>query len=274
MEHTASRSVFSARRLGLLLRRDVAYGYRGTLIAMVSIAGVIVLLSLLTMIGVRPSGGSFHTSFFSGLLFVGGFIYTSLVFREIHNGGAATLFLTLPSSGLEKFASKALVTSAGYAVATLVFSTVIAALSEGLNWLIFRTNNALFNPVAPDVLRMVAFYVVTQSVFLLGSVYYRKMAFLKTVGVVSLLSTVTFVLALLLAAALLGDHVTVVTVGAGRTVELDPEIARVVTGIANGSIPMPAGLHAFQRILEMLFWAALAPACWLIGYFKMREKEV
>ena len=274
MEQTTVTRAFSAGRIGLLLRRDVAHGYRGTLIAMASVAGVVVLLSLLTMLGIRSGGGSLHVSFFSGLLFVGGFIYTSLVFRELHNGAAATLFLTLPSSALEKFASKAVVTSVGFAVGALAFSTVIAALSEGLNWLIFRTNNALFNPVAPDVLRMVAFYVVTQSVFLLGSVYYRKMALLKTVGVVSLLSTVAFMLALLLAAALLGDHITLVPVGSGRKLEVDPEIARVVTGIANGSIPMPAGLHAFQRAMEVLFWAALAPACWVIGYLKMREKEV
>ena len=265
--------------MGLLLRRDVAYGYRSTLIAMASVAGVIILLSLLTMLGAGTSGNNFHLSFFGALLFVGGFIYTSLVFRELHNGAAATLFLTLPSSTLEKFASKALVTSVGYAVGVVAFSTVTAALSEGLNWLIFRTHHELFNPADLRVLRMLAFYLVTQSVFLLGSVYYRKLAFVKTAGVVSLISIVVAILAVLLAGVVFRDHLIPMPPGAHANIqffsfELDPAVGRVINGLADGSIPVPIALRVFVRAMEVLFWAALAPACWVIGWLKVREKEV
>jgi hypothetical protein len=269
-----ARRAFSFSRLGLLLRRDVAHGYRGTLIAMASVAALIVLSSLVGTLAPRTVPGAFYAGWFAPLLFVGGFVYTSLVFRELHNGPAATLFLTLPSSPVEKFASKAVVTSLGYALAALVFTTVTSALSEGVNWLVFRLHHELFNPVESGTLRMVAYYFVAQSVFLLGSVYFRKMAFVKTVGIASLLGLVLGLVGLGLAAALLRDYVIVQSAPRGSSVQLDERLLGVFRDLASGRIPVPPALRAFQRAFEVLYWAALAPVCWVIGYLKMREKEV
>jgi hypothetical protein len=273
MQKHAISSVFDPRRFALLVRRDVAYGYRSTLIAAASVAGVIVLLSLLTTLASRVGGTSVHLSFFGGVLFIGGFVYTSLVFREIHAGPAAALFLTLPSTPLEKFASKAVVTSVGYALGVLVFSTVVSAVAEGLDWLIFRAHNALFNPVGLDVLRMVAVYLVTQAVFLLGSVSFRKLAFLKTGGMVSLVVFVVGIVAALVGWAMLHDYF-IRAPGQPASYQIDPAMSAVIEGLAKGTIATPAALTVAYRVAQVLFWAGLAPACWVVGYLKMREKEV
>jgi hypothetical protein len=273
MKAKSLSSVFDPRRFALLLRRDVAHGYRSTLIAMASVAGVIVLVSLLTTLASRVGGTSVHLSFFGGILFIGGFIYTSLVFREIHSGPAATLFLTLPSTPLEKFASKAVLTSVGYALGALAFCTAVSALAEGLDWLVFRAHNALFNPFDRDVLMLVAVYLVTQAVFLLGSVAFRKLAFLKTAGMVSLIGTVVSIVAVVIGWAMLHNYFSV-TPGSPSSYQLDPAVSAVFEGLTRGTIPVPVALTVAFRTAQVLFWAGLAPACWAIGYFKMREKEV
>jgi hypothetical protein len=272
MENTSSTRAFSLRRLGLFLRRDLAYGYRSTLIAMASVAGVVILTSAASILiggaGQAVQGFDPYTT----ILVVGGLVYTSSVFRELHKGAVATPFLLLPGSPLEKFVSKALITSVGYALAGLVFCTAASALSEGLNWLIFRAHHELFNPVRANVLRTVAGYLVAQAIFLTGSVYFRKMAFIKTVGVVSGLLLLSGALGALIACRALGGHIAL---DASATASpFSPELGAVISGLSQGTIACPLSLVTLTRVAQVLYWALLAPACWVVGYLKMREIEV
>ena len=115
----------SIRRLGLLLRRDFSAGYKSVIIAMAAVGGVVFLVTVVTAFG-RQLGGM-HRSLYLPLLFIGGYIVTSLTFKELHLNGQSVFYLALPGSSLEKFVSKLMVTSVGYAFGSLFFYTAVSA---------------------------------------------------------------------------------------------------------------------------------------------------
>jgi hypothetical protein len=263
--------LFSVRRLFLLLRRDFAHGYQAVLIAMAAVGGSLLVLSFLSMLG-RP-GQEFYSPFYAGLLFLGGFLYTSGAFREMHAQGSGAFYLTLPGTTLEKLLSKLLVTSVGYTAAVLVFVTGMSALSEILNRALFSTGHSLFNPLSPVTLKMAAWYLVLQSAYLLGSVWFRKVVFLKT-----LLAEIVVGIGVAIAAVVIFRVAFGGIVAGGH---LRPEVSQFFS-LEDGSFSLNG--HAvdsltriaqvFSTIARVLLWGAFAPVCWVAAYFRLRETEV
>jgi hypothetical protein len=267
----AFNKAFKPRRFGQLLLRDLAGGYRSMLVAMAAVAGTVILVSALTVLGMQLSGrhagtGNFHVSMFGNLLFLGGFIVTSLAFREIRQNGGGILYLTLPASSLEKFASKLLTTSVGYAVGSAVFYTAVAAASEGINRLIFGFGNSFFNPFETGVLQALGYYLVAQSVFLLGSIWWRKLAFLKTVLTIQ---------AVLVGVALVGGITArIVFHQYFRGCQLDLGDVPGWNDLMHQTELGIGPLVQIGHVLKIVFLAGTAPVCWLIGWLRLRDTEV
>jgi hypothetical protein len=283
MNAQAVSEVFSARRFGRLLLRDLAYGYRGLLIAMAAVAGGVIVVSAIGALAMSAGGaaegtvrGDGYFGFFQNLLFLGGFIATSLAFREVWQNGSGIAYLTLPGSVFEKFVAKLLVTSVGFAVGTLIFMTATAAASEALDRLVFGVGHGFFNPFTTAVLQAVARYLVVQSFFLLGSIWFRKLAFVRTV-----LWIVLFGAALAIVSA--------IALRIGLSGHLGSAGGRVggmrlggwafnLNGLGLQDLFTPgsrgySGAMAFKVAAEALF-IALAPASWVAAYFRLGEAEV
>lgn len=267
----AFNTAFTPRRFAQLVLRDLAGGYRSMLVAMAAVAGTVIMISALTVLGLKTAGSltgvwSFHPNLFSNLLFLGGFIVTSLAFREVRQNGGGIFYLTLPASSLEKFASKLLTTSVGYALGCTVFYTAVAAASEGINRLLFGFGNPFFNPLDPRMLGAIGYYLVAQSVFLLGSVWWRKTAFLKTWGS---LMAVLFGVALVAWAA--------IRIAFGRYLHGTMIDLGNIPGLSELTVQAQSGhglLVDIGRVLRIVFLAGTAPVCWLIGWLRLREIEV
>ena len=284
METRMKMGFFNPRRFGQLLLRDFANGYRGWLIAAAAVAGTVVVLSALTALGIsqgeniRFNGASnFHVGFYIQLLFLGGFISTSFAFREVRQNGAGIFYMTLPASQFEKFASKLLVTSIGYALGSLVFYTATAAASEGINRVIFGSGHGFFNPFDPMILRAAGMYLLAQSIFLLGSIWFKKLAFVRTVLWLSVFAIGAVVVTAIAARIILADHF-VMNVVQGRAARIGGWSLNLgndflMSRFGPGS-PAYSGLMIFKTIAEVLLVGALAPVCWLAAYFKLRETEV
>jgi hypothetical protein len=192
---------------------------------------------------------------------------SSLAFKELHLDAQNVFYLTLPGSSLEKFLSKLLVTSIGYAVGSLVFYTGVSAAAEGLNRVIFDFARPLFNPFTRPVLLALAVYVVTQSIFLVGSVYFRKVAFIKTSLYLVLIGIALAILTGLAMWFVFRDFAT------GRRIVLEPYFNQLGQG-GNLEAVLYALGGPFARVFKILFWAALPPVCWVISYLRLRETEV
>jgi hypothetical protein len=280
MEKQATMGFWSPRRFGQLLLREAVSGYRGLLIAMAAVGGALILITALTAIGFAMSGrgpGSddFYVSFFNNLLFLGGFIVTSLAFREVWQNSGGIFYLTIPGSIFEKFTSKLIVTSIGYAVGSAIFFTAAAAIAEGVSILIAGSGHGFFNPLDYDVLRSIVIYLVVQSVFLLGSIWFRKGAFLRTVLWIAIFGIAAGIVAAVVARFALADHFVWQVAGAGPRFggwNLDIGSAQLQRLIAPGTRGY-AGLMVFETISRVGFWL-LAPVMWVAAYFRLGEAEV
>jgi hypothetical protein len=256
---------FSVRRLGMLLRRDFSAGYRSVFIAMAAVAGFVILVSVVSALAGQQ--GSIHTRMYYPLLFIGGYIATSLIFKELHLNGQSVFYLTLPGSSLEKYLSKLLVSAAGYAFGSLFFYTAVSAAAEGINRLIFSYGHPFFNPFERATLIAVAAYMVTQAVFLVGSVYFRKLAFIKTNLYLWLFGIVVAILIGVTAWILFRDYAV------GPRIEMQPYFQQLGESGQLQAVLLPMA-EAFGKVAKALFWAAMAPVCWLISYLRLRETEV
>jgi hypothetical protein len=256
--------IISVRRLGLLLRRDFSAGYKSVFIAMAAVGGFIILVSVLSALG--RARGPIPQMYFP-LLFIGGFIVTSMIFKELHFNGQSVFYLTLPGSSLEKFLSKLLVSSLGYAFGSLFFYTAVSSAAEGINRLIFGSWQPFFNPFTREVLLFVAVYLVTQAVFLVGSVYFRKLAFIKTNLYLWLFGIVLTIVVAVTAWIIFRDYAE------GPRIELEPYMEELGRRGEMEAVLRPMA-EKFLQVAKVLFWGAAAPVCWIISYLRLSETEV
>ena len=259
------RGAIDPRRLGLLLRRDFSAGYKSVFIAMAAVGGFVILVSLVSAFSREL--GPIHERMYYPLLFLGGYIVTSLAFKELHLNGQGVFYLTLPGSSLEKYLSKLLVTSAGYAFGSLIFYTAVAAAAEGINRLVFGYGHPFFNPFTRYTLTVVAAYLVTQAVFLVGSVYFRKLAFIKTNLYLWLFGIVLVILVVVFAWIIFRDYAV------GSRIHLEPYFQQLGDSGEMQAVLQPLA-ERFLLVAKILFWGALAPVCWVISYLRLRETEV
>ncbi len=274
-------NVASPRRLGRLFLRELAVGYRGILVAAVTAAGAVIVISaissLLMMAGGAPSGtvqGDGYAGFFRLLLYVGGFIITSLAFREVWQPGGGISYLSLPGSTLEKLVVKLLLTSVGFAAGSLIFMSAVGAASEVIDRLVFGVGRGFFNPFTSSVLQAVARYMVIQSFFLLGSIWFKKLAFVKTALTMMVFAICLFILGAIAMRIAIGPHLAAMARGGGPIggwmLQLNgPGFQNLFTPGSRGY----GGAHAFKIAAETLF-IALAPASWVAAYFRLGEAEV
>jgi hypothetical protein len=147
-----------------------------------------------------------------------------------------------------------------------VFYTAAAAASEGINRLVFGFGNAFFNPFDRHVLESLGYYLVAQSVFLLGSVWWRKLAFLRTWGML---------MAVVAGVALVGGITARIVfreyfIGSSLNLSRVPGWNDLIRQTTAGYGP----LVEIGRVLRIVFLAGTAPVCWLIGWLRLRDIEV
>ena len=259
---------FSPGRFFLILKRDFFSNYRTILITIGAIAAFVILAS--TISAFNRSGEEFHLILYFLLLFVGGFIISSRAFREMHNPQSSFTYITLPGSQLEKFTGKLILTSIGYVIGALIIYSAISAVSEIINQLLFGYTHAFLNPFTRVFIIGSAAFVVIQSLFLTGAVFFKKNSLIKTILMLAVLAIAILVIVILSARF-------------------------IFPGFLNGVKPVKEEFQSFQEftewlgmnedrlrevgraawiIIKILFWAVLAPLCWTVSYFKFKKAEV
>ena len=263
--------------------RELAASYRALLIAMAAVAGVVIITSALSTLGIvamspasRPGSQGIYLGYFVNLLFLGGFIITSLSFREVWQNGAGIFYLTLPGSTFEKLLSKLLMTSVGFGVGSLVFMTAVAAVSEGIDYLIFGFGHGFLNPFDPAALTALVRYLLIQSVFLLGSIWFRRTAFVKTAlwivifgaGLAAVFATVG---RFAFANHIVWNNLQAANAQGGKW-SFSANGKDLLQVFAPGTLAY-ARLMVFKTIATVVCYA-LPVAIWLATYFRLRETEV
>jgi hypothetical protein len=219
-------------------------------------------------------------------LFGVGCLYASLLFAELASGPRAMNFLAVPASHFEK-----LLVSLLYGV--IIFFVVYTAIFHIINFSMMGVGNAIakrqwnagshaagevFTPgkvanvffdesKSPGQVNVFYYillcYFVVQSAFILGSVYFSKFSFIKTVivGVLVVLFFVFLIGKLFQDALPQGVQYNGLT--SWRLMATDIDSYKLVK--------LPSWI---DDVLLFILKFALAPIFWVTTYFRLKEKEI
>ena len=242
---------FSLRRLSLLIKNDIIINRSIIMIVIAAAAGVLLLYNLINSLNIMRVDT--HPVAFLWFLFLGGLWVTSLSSKNLHEAEVSASYLMLPCSTLEKFLSKLFITSMGYAVAVLAFYTFFYWIMGGIYSIWVHHVYLVSTPLLSATWDIIGIYIILQSLFFLGSIYFRHHSVIKTVLVLSVLGILLSLFVLMVSAVFFHSL------------------------FIHGNFWIPelsTSTSLFYHIVKFLFWVVLAPVCWVIGYFRFKEVEI
>ncbi|MDR0969242.1 MAG: hypothetical protein LBM67_01730 [Lentimicrobiaceae bacterium] len=242
-------TLFSFKRFGLLLQRYF-YERRKHDLLFWSITVLVLMLS----------GGS--VQFSVTYLVVSGAIFVSNLFREIHSKTQGINYFMLPATQLEKITMTLFVSVIYYFamfLITYIIGNILGTLLNNLlaTFLPWFSHTSFFAEkfVQMPLKETFMAFVFVQAIFLLGGIYFKRNAFLKTV-----FSIFALIFALLIIEMILVS----LFIERTFTTSLFPEEM------------MSFSLHFetfYKRILNILGYL-FVPFVWIVSYFRLTEKEV
>lgn len=256
-------NIFSFKRLWLGIRKSMLSGWKGLLTVFGAVAAFFVLISL-------PSAYKGETypwfeSLFLPQMIIGGLVTASIAFREYSDKNKNLRALTLPLSSLERFLERWVVHTPFFFLVILVFTFLASLLASGIGWLIFRNSVGIFNPFDAQIWKGLPYFLVVQSLFYLGSAWFRKAAFFKTLLVLSLLPLGFGLILALFLRIFMGTYIQGAIWG-------DMQDLQFSMGGMSPDI-WEARLRFLIGLAKTLFWLIL-PFSYGISWLRLREKEV
>ncbi len=256
-------NIFDLKRFYLLFRKDLLQGYRSLIVTGAAVLGASFFILLVSTAGSGGSDSGF--SLFVTLLWGGGLIFTSLIFKDAHSADRLHYWLMTPASRLEKFLEKLLLSTICYVLALIVVFFAASSLNILIYRIFFTYRPPLFNPFTREVWINVGHYMIVQSIFFLGALWFRKYNFIKTILTLSVLQMV----------------LSIVLGAMGYLIFLTP-IRESFMG--NSFYFTMAGQILGSRLLTMnpvlintfkiLYFGVLAPFFWFLSWMRMKEVEV
>ncbi len=240
---------FNSNRLFQFIQRQVFLNAPPMLIAAGAVFGTLLVISLLVA---YYGGGDLDDlrGFYLTVFFIGGYIFTSNIFSELHTPQKSYFYLTLPVSTLEKTIGSWLLSALAYTVVFQLFAAIIYLIVQ----LISGKGPAFTEFFNRDYMLAVGVYVVTQTIFFLGASYFRKYNFLKTL------------LALFIILVIIGLY-------AGGLGWLLFRGDNMNNNNFSGEFQFTVE-NVIPRILKFVFWYIFAPFMLVVSYFSLKEREV
>jgi len=252
--------LFNPLRFYLMVRNTI-WLKRWKILLISATVGTLVVL-ICGIAASQRTGMILHQVLYPFFLFGSGFVVTARAFQELDDAKAAGTWLMIPASTFEKFSSRLFLTSVGYVAGSMLVYFMVAVISKGLNQMIFEFSHPLFNPLDPLVRYNAALYLVLQSMFLVGAIYFRRFAYVKTILFLSLLSLVFLIGLFVMSKWILGDNIRALLSGEYL---ISWELLSMQWA---GQIR-----DALLFWIKIGFWGVLAPLCYVITYFRLREIE-
>ncbi len=266
-------NTFNAKRFLQLIKNDLYNNRFFFFITATAALGILLLLFLYDSINPITSSTHIAVGFYG--IFLGGLIITARLFGNLHDETKVVEWHMLPASLLEKFSSRLILSTIIYACGWYLFFFLLSLVSETLCQWLFGSSQQIFNPFNPEVLHATLLCWIYQSVLLCGVVYFRKHAVAKTVLVFVLYLLLLGFFGVIALNFLFGKYSS--NIG-----------FRVYFGVKVFSMGghMSEGLKTFFQsdgagsIISTANWLKhiylvyiFMPACWVVGYFRLKEME-
>ena len=256
-------------RFGFMLKHDLGKYWKRVLLI---IGGAFVIVTLISLLLYAVGDLHFiahegHTVFFPAILFWLGLFLVSFSFKDLYEDSERSFYLNLPASYLEKYLSKLILTLLVLPIVIFVmyyfyaffYDNALAIFTNAeVNYFTLFSNNFIGVPTSFDYFLM---FLVIHSVFFIGAITFRKLAFIKT-----LLSSFTMLVGTagilyLLLKIILPELFT------GWVIFDDPKVVpnewfqELVTG-------------DYCKDISYSFLCLVIPVfLWTVSYFKLTEKE-
>jgi hypothetical protein len=244
---------FNFSRFWLLLKMEWSRSRKGLLMTLGIIFGSMFIMGLLLTPLFEPDMKEFeYGGGFTFTLLIGGFILSSMAYRDLGNPLRRHNFLTLPVSTFERFLSMWLLTSPGWIILYTLIYSIYAPFATAIGQLLYdHLHFVPFSPLAPKTISAILYYFVLQGIFLAGAAHFRGYPLPKTMLVLIILGAIGG----LIMYFIMHDYF-----------EFDL-----------GEDPNPfAGMPSdtLFTVMKLLFWWVLAPLSWVIAYLGLKEQEV
>ncbi|GGA94050.1 hypothetical protein [Puia dinghuensis] len=285
MRTTPANQFFSFSRWSLLVGKHWVEHRRGYILSLLAIAGLLAVFFtfIILMQGYATLVIAQFFAFFGGLYFAG-CLFSSLLFADLSTKKEALPWLSLPASQFEKLLCALLFSVVFFFIAyTVVFYCVDipmvhwannALRHHPQNWpntnqpipflSVYNVFTAVGAPIPEANHHLFLYsYFTAQAVALLGSVYYTRYAFIKTV-IVGVLFLIAFVL----------FENTVITPMLPRNWNNDVfrwDQMKYIMEPPQNEVRLPAGV---EQMLITLIQFGLPPFFWFITYHRLKEKQV
>ena len=267
---------FSVRRLWLLIRHDFLaewhyYAY------MFGISAPVIFLLSLQQYHYGVVDTSMHQTMFGYALFIWGIWATSHVFHAIYDRTLKEAYLLLPASTLEKILARLLPLTVGFGIVLPVYFIALSIVIEYFNLVFFGVSRPLFNPFDPGTWEQFGYYIIVQSLFFLGAVWFKGLVLLKTVLALVFLH-IGLTLIVLTAFHLNGDSVLHLLNGQdihlGLHVENYDLLDFMLYGLADITIiySLNPDWDTQAKILRVVL-VLLPPVLWWVAWLRLREVQ-
>lgn len=269
---------FSFRRFSLLVSKHWADNKRRYSLSVIGF--ILLLIVWFTLTILVESGSPMNAevqilTFFFSLFGIGAF-YASQYFRDLGSRAKGVNFLLVPASAFEKILCSflftvviffSMFTAAFYLVDVLMvtvadqFLTTEDLARQGGVVNVFTAAIRIFDGVS--LIYILIIFLTMQSIFVLGSVYFAKYSFVKTVITGFVVFFVLFCLIYLL-------FVQLMPVGEYSMISLTSY--RIRTGGASDHlVQVPEWIGELVRITLVY---GIAPFLWVASYYRLKEKQV
>jgi hypothetical protein len=245
-----TQQCFSLRRAYLLLRSDIAILKTVSFTTMVTIITALLLYNLLNPNNIFTVNKS--PTIFNLMLFIGGILTTSFTFKNLHNPYRNYFFLMLPASNLEKFIEHVFLTAVFYPLVLLLVYSCFYWILGVVILFVTHTFVLITTPFLYSTWKIILIYIIVQSIFLVGAVYFKKYVFIKTILTLCVIGLIVVAFISLLAKLFFYSNYN--------------EMTFVIPHF-------PENIGDIFSTLYSLFLVLLAPFCWVITYFRMKEIE-
>lgn len=173
--------IFNFDRFKILLNRQITLNLKTWLIAIGSLGGLLIFISYMMMISGNHEGiMSMYSTFGVFAFFVTGLVFTSLSFSEMGTYTKSLQFITLPASRFEKFFTAWFSSSILYIILSIISLVVFSIISSLIDVAFFHSSFAVFNPFVKGFGEVILGYFIAHSMYFIGSVWFTKGAFFKT----------------------------------------------------------------------------------------------
>lgn len=162
-------------RFARAFSNDLLQQWRKIWIATLGFGGVALIVFLTNLDEPDIFQGAFAIA-----LIVGGLVFTSTIFADMHHPLQRFHYLTLPYSNLERFLSRYVLTGPLFYLYVLLAYFIFEAVASGLARLLVGASPPSFWPFQEAVLWMTAGYFFLHSLMLTGAIYFRSYHLIKT----------------------------------------------------------------------------------------------